>query len=272
MNRNIFMLLSFFVLGLTGCSPKEEAVTPNVVKPPVETMMTISGEAFYRERMAVPPEAQVEILLEDISRADAPAIIIGSQQIPNAGQPPYQFSIDYLPSAITPGHRYSLRARLSVNGELLFITDQANLVFVEGRENQTKLLMHRVASPTSETPAAEATNELINTYWKLITLNGEEIAVSQHQREPHVVLSSDMRVKGSDGCNTIAGGYTLDGNQISFVQMVATRMACLENGDQAQAFNMALSSISSYQIQGNTLDFLDNSGALTARFIAVALH
>lgn len=275
MKGKILILLSIFLVSLAGCSPKEATTSSSV-----EASMQITGEAFYRERIAVPPIAQVEIILEDVSRADAPAKIIGSQTITNAGQPPYAFSIDYQPSELVANHRYNLRARLSVNGELLFITDQAYPVFVEGQENQTQLLMRRVerqsppaATTEQETESStEVTSDFANTYWKLVSLNGQEVTVSQHQREPHLVFASDMRVSGSDGCNNIAGSYSLNGNQINLGQMISTQKACIEGGEQAHAFTVALSAIYSYQIQGDTLELTDKNDAVIARFVAVALQ
>lgn len=128
--------------------------------------------------------------------------------------------------------------------------------------------------PTTSSPAAPVatTSELVNTYWKLVGLNGKDVAVSDKQREPHLVFATDNRVAGSDGCNRIAGDYTLDGNKITLGQMIGTRMACMENADQAQAFNTVLSNIGSYQIQGSVLDLFDSSGAPVARFVAVALQ
>ncbi|HKK57365.1 YbaY family lipoprotein [Marinobacter sp.] len=58
------VLLSVGVLFvLAGCtSPALESGTARV-----------TGEALYLERMAAPPNAWLEVVLEDISRADAPA-------------------------------------------------------------------------------------------------------------------------------------------------------------------------------------------------------
>ena len=74
---------------------------------------TVRGEATYRERIAVPPGAQLEVVLQDVSRADAPAQVIGSVTLSDIGQPPYRFEIPYLPEQIVASHRYSVRARLS---------------------------------------------------------------------------------------------------------------------------------------------------------------
>mgnify|MGYP002712274390 CR=1 FL=1 len=278
MNGKLLTCISIFLFTLAGCSPKEAGTTASNTSTPAETPMKLTGEASYRERIAVPPTAQVEILLEDVSRADAPAEIIGSQTIPNAGQPPYVFSIEYLPSKLVANHRYNLRARLTVNGELMFTTDQSYPVFVDGQENQTKLLMRRVArhaSSTEQAPATDSTtttSEFANTYWKLVSLKGQEVTVSKNQREPHLVFASDMRVSGSDGCNSLGGSYTADGSQLNLGQMISTQRACIEGGEQAHAFTMALSAVKGYQIQGNKLELLDENGAAIAGFVAVALQ
>lgn len=42
-----------------------------------EGMNTVTGAATYRERMALSPGAVFEATLEDVSRADAPAVVVG---------------------------------------------------------------------------------------------------------------------------------------------------------------------------------------------------
>lgn len=277
MKKNFFIPLSvtFFSLfmGITGCSPKEQ---PSSTNTSTEASMKISGEAFYRERIAVPSGILFEVFLEDVSKADAPATIIGRQQITDAGQPPYQFTIDYSPNAIVTGHRYSLRAQLSLNGELWFVTDQSYPVLVDGEADQTKLLLRRAANPAQELSAdmdeTTGTTELTNAYWKLVALNQKEVAVSENQREPHLVFTSEMRVHGSDGCNNIGGGYTLNDDQLGFTQMISTMMACIDNEAQAQEFTAALEKVVTYHIDGEQLEFQDESGAVIARFNAVALQ
>ena len=59
----------------------------------------VSGTATYRERMALPPGAVLEVVLEDVSRADAPAEVIGLARVENPGNPPFRFEIAYRPIA-----------------------------------------------------------------------------------------------------------------------------------------------------------------------------
>ena len=102
---------------------------------------TVKGQAFYRERIAVPHGSQLELVLEDISRADAPADVIGKTVMSDIGQPPYPFEIQYRSEQINPSHRYNIRARLSHEGQLLFITDQVYPVITGGHTNEAELLL-----------------------------------------------------------------------------------------------------------------------------------
>jgi len=95
----------------------------------------------------VPPGAQLEVVLQDVSRADAPAQVIGSVTLSDIGQPPYRFEIPYLPEQIVASHRYSVRARLTHQGQLLFTTDQTYPVITAGNPTEVQLLLKRVGAP-----------------------------------------------------------------------------------------------------------------------------
>jgi copper homeostasis protein (lipoprotein) len=86
---------------------------------------TLEGTATYRERIALPPDAVFEAVLQDISRADAPAQELGRAIIDPAGQPPFRFKIVYDRAAVQPGRRYAVRATVTHEGRRLFTTEQA---------------------------------------------------------------------------------------------------------------------------------------------------
>lgn len=86
---------------------------------------TLEGLAAYRERIALPPDAVFEAVLQDISRADAPAAVLGRATIDPAGQPPFRFEIAYDDAAVQPRRRYAVRATIRQQGRLLFTTDRA---------------------------------------------------------------------------------------------------------------------------------------------------
>lgn len=104
----------------------------------------VTGEALYLERIAVPPNARLEVVLEDISRADAPAERIGEVTIREAGQPPYPFTIEYDAEQIDPRHTYRLAARLYDGENLLFVTDEVHQVITRGFPSNATLRLRRV--------------------------------------------------------------------------------------------------------------------------------
>lgn len=231
---------------------------------------TVAGTAAYRERMALPPGATFEAVLEDVSRAGAPATILGRFGPVPAASPPFAFSIGYDDAAITPQGRYNVRATVRHDGRLLFTTDR--YVAAVGRDRPLDLRMVKVAGTPPTGTGKEATT-LRNTYWKLVALKGKPAQVFKDQREPHIVLAAnELRVSGSGGCNNLMGGFTLEGDRLAFSQLAGTMMACPEGMAQESAFLKTLEAVARYRIAGDALTLFDAKGRALAKFRAVALR
>ena len=106
---------------------------------------TVTGVATYRERIALPPGAVFEATLEDISRADAPADVVSTVRQEDAGNPPYRFELAFDPARIVPSRRYAVRARLTLEGRLVFTSDQVHPVLTNGNPATVEIVMKRVA-------------------------------------------------------------------------------------------------------------------------------
>lgn len=50
-----------------------------------QQMKTVTGTATYRERIALPSDAIFEATLQDVSRADAPAQMLGTARLEKPG-------------------------------------------------------------------------------------------------------------------------------------------------------------------------------------------
>jgi putative lipoprotein len=99
------------------------------------SMKTITGTVAYRERIALPPHAVVTVALEDVSLADAPAKVLAKQTFETEGkQVPLAFELSYNSNDIKPNHRYSLRARIEVDGKLRFINDTSTPVITDAEQ------------------------------------------------------------------------------------------------------------------------------------------
>ena len=97
---------------------------------------TLDGEVFYLQRIALPPTATLSVSLQDVSLADAPAVVLDEQSGPVKGQVPLPFHLSYDPAQVKPGHRYSVSARIEVDVELMFITTEHHGVQLDGKDPQ----------------------------------------------------------------------------------------------------------------------------------------
>jgi putative lipoprotein len=100
----------------------------------------------YLQRIALPNNARVTVQIQDVSKADAPATILGEQVIPTNGkQVPFAFEVSYDPSKIVPAGRYNLYARITDgDGKLRFITDTATPVINNGPTENVALTLVQV--------------------------------------------------------------------------------------------------------------------------------
>ena len=140
---------------------------------------------------------------------------------------------------------------------------------VSSAASSTEVIESTLAEPGDAT--SPAASEFLNTYWKLTLLNDAEVTINDKEREPHVVFNSENRVAGSDGCNRLMGSYTLEGDKLALSQIAATKMACTEGGEQADAFKKVLEKVAGFTIHADQLELRDNTGLVIARFKAVAL-
>lgn len=84
----------------------------------------VTGTVTYRERIVLPPTATIRVQVVDVSRADAPAILLGEQLIrANGKQVPFAFEIPYESARIEANHTYAVQARIDADGRLWFVSD-----------------------------------------------------------------------------------------------------------------------------------------------------
>lgn len=94
-------------------------------------------EVFYLQRIALPAQAKVSVTLNDVSLADAPAVVIDRQEITaNGKQVPIIFTLTYDPTQLIAGHTYSVGARIELDGQLMFINTEHHGVKLDGSDIQ----------------------------------------------------------------------------------------------------------------------------------------
>ncbi len=133
--------------------PASPAPAPTVPPPPAlppvaptETPVArptafLTGTVVYPQRMALTPEAEVQIELRDVSIPDADSTLVAKQVISTPGQVPIPFSLEYDPTLITPGHTYAVSARITDRGQLQFVTDARISVLTDGAPGPVEILV-----------------------------------------------------------------------------------------------------------------------------------
>jgi copper homeostasis protein (lipoprotein) len=116
----------------------------------------IRGTATYRERVALPADAVFDATLEEISRADAPATVLGRARIRQPRSSPIRFEIPFDADRIVPGRHYVVRARIVSDGRTLLATDRSYPVLTRGNGRQVALVLRRSA----ESNIAESSGSL----------------------------------------------------------------------------------------------------------------
>ena len=229
---------------------------------------SVSGTATYRERIALPPGAIFEATLEDVWRADAPSETIALTRVASPGSPPIAFTLAYDRGRILDDHRYVVRARILLDTRLLFATDTAVPVITRGSPTDVSLMLVRAGGGQAVPPAASRSTPLEGTYWKAIELAEKPTPPQDQAREAHLLFQAGGRLSGSDGCNRLTGSYQLKGDIVSFGQMAATQMACINAGETEGPARDALKSAARLTIVGDRLELLDSTNRRVAVFAA----
>jgi heat shock protein HslJ len=125
------------------------------------------------------------------------------------------------------------------------------------------------AACRTPSPAAQATgpstssSTLAGTAWLVEDIDGRGVV---ERGRATMTFETAERVVGSTGCNRYFAPATLAGSTLRFGSGGSTRMACPPAVmDQERRFLEALASIRAYQLDGATLQLLDERGRVVVR-------
>lgn len=244
-------LLAVCTLGACGGESRE---TGTGAGSEGSTMGRIEGTVLYRERMLLPPGAEVEIQLQDISKPDAMATVLATVLLTPQGGPPYPFAIEYDPAIIDARLRYALRATISHGDSLMFASTDYIDAF---GGNPVEVLVRRMTEPVKHSVPG-----LDGQQWVLQTLLGEAASGGAGGKPLSIEFQAEeLRATGFSGCNRYTGGYSLDGASehgaaLTFGLMASTMMACAETGDIERNYLQMLGKVNAYRLTGDTLSLL----------------
>lgn len=114
-------------------------------------------------------------------------------------------------------------------------------------------------------------SQIEDIQWNLAKIGDQSVPTDDpHVRANLTFHSKDHRVSGSGGCNQFQGGYTVDGESLSFGQIASTLKACAEGMDLEQVYLSSFEDVATWRIDKGHLEFLDSDGRLLMRFESVA--
>ena len=288
MNIKTMALIAGICL-LYGCEKSTQTSLDDTVKP-VE--MAIQGQVIYRERKLLPPGAELIVTLEDVSKMDVASKVIASSRENIENVPPYDFSLVFAESAIDQRMQYSLRAEIRISGALQFITterfdpfraDKQPIELILSMVTNEAVQNDSLVKAESETErqvgaqthvaiiSVDPLSDLVNTYWKLISIGGTLISMEDSQeREAFLKLANeDSAITGFAGCNNYWGTFQLDGNTLNFGAIAMTRKACVSGMESETKLMHVLANTAHYSINQHQLTLYNKQAQAIATFDAI---
>ena len=235
-------LVSLVAACASHTPPSDSSATPKETK-------AVTGTVAYRERIALPADALIQVQLSDVSRQDAPAQVIAETTFTAAGrQVPFPFELRYHPDRIEPNHTYAVRATIRGEGRLLFATDAAHHVITRGNPGEVSLMLVSAGGGTQPPPDA---GDLSGTSWQLEDLGGTGVIDNSMAT---LEFPESGKVAGRGSCNRFFGSVEISGESIKLGQLGSTRMACPEAVmNQESRYFQALEAAERYTRNGDEL-------------------
>ena len=152
-------------------------------------------------------------------------------------------------------------------GEPVFAVLEGSLAMRPAMEgpDRTHLVVDRFSrfAPDQTCQRGAAAASLTDTYWRILEIGGVAVDTVEGSREPHLVLRSGETpsYNATIGCNSIRGGFTLEGDALSFGPGAMTMMACPPPLDaRERALGVAFDATARAAVNGTTLELFGEDG------------
>ncbi|MFV0512160.1 MAG: YbaY family lipoprotein [Jhaorihella sp.] len=214
---------------------------------------TVTGSVTYRERIAVPPGAVLEVRLADVSRMDVAANILSLQRFA-LDHVPFAFALGYDDALIEPALSYAVQAEILHGGDVLYRSTRSYPVLTRGAGDSVDIVVERATAGAQASPAS-----LAGTRWQVFDIRGRALITD---KRPSIRFLEGGEFGAHSGCNQYVGTAVIEGGAIRFPQaMAGTQMACPEPyGLLERDFIAALHEVAAYLRDGDNLALLDQAG------------
>lgn len=222
--------------------------------------VTFTGEVTYRERIALPPRAELWVTLVSLPRATP--VVGAAANVGPSGQVPLQYSLRVRSDVIATGGSYGLVAEIRAEGRTLFRNSQPVPVDVMA-PLPTLIVVNFSPDPPHDAPEQvlpppERPIPLLDTAWQVTSIGGDPVLADT---DVTLSIAADHRAGGNGGCNNYFTEADFDGPPLTFGPVAGTRMACApEIMEQEAALFAALDATVGYELSGDALKLFDAAG------------
>lgn len=149
------LVLSLGTCGCATCLLCGQPRNHNAIKAAPGTLPlvlpSLQGTVTYLQRVAMPPSADVVLTLWDLTGNGQAPQPVAEKLLQQPGQVPVEFSWTLEAAPLDPRHEYALRAKIVVDGAVLFATDTDYRVLTLGHPSTVQLVLSRPA-PAPDAP------------------------------------------------------------------------------------------------------------------------
>lgn len=121
---------------------------------------------------------------------------------------------------------------------------------------------------------ALAESDVEDAHWRILSIGGDTLDPIEGARAPYIIFrSGEAAFTSSIGCNTINGGYTVDGSSLSLQPGPMTLMACPPPLAKVErAWVQGMTSVREARVTGPTLELRNADGETVGFLENVALR
>lgn len=138
-------------------------------------------------------------------------------------------------------------------------------------ESTTAASTPPAATTPADTGSVAEGDPLANSSWQLATFGptGAESAVIADSVVT-LAFSGDGTAGGNTGCNTFGGNYTVEGESLTFGELISTLMACADATvmTQEQEYLQALQGIDRFAVTADQLTLWYDGGSSQLNFVS----
>ncbi|MCY4043964.1 MAG: META domain-containing protein [Cellvibrionales bacterium] len=228
------------------------ACKENVSANPDSSKAKISGTITYRERIALPPGASLQIKIISIRSDNAELIVRKTQLLNNA--PPFAFDIEIPEKMRQSGEKFALQADIKRNDQVLFSATKP-IDLVNQSKNVGEITVKRSKPPEKKD---EKMQKLTAHPWQLIEIHGQPLNNPNNLPLPWLKFETNGRLLGFTGCNHTQGKYKLSDGQIQLRPGAVTNKFCAKSSINEQDFLDLLRKTTNIEISHQHLLLIGN--------------